>query len=180
MGDTPYSGHSGSVSGSRLDGLMTASLVTDLVPRSMSESDLHVSWRMRRIGRRDTAPERVLKVALRLEGMRYRSQSLVAGVRTDVILPNLKVAVFIHGCFWHGCPAHYSRPTRHRRFWARKIDSNRRRDRRQALQLRRVGWAVATVWEHDLSRPDSPKCCTVVRRLCRLHGDRQTVASSKP
>lgn len=170
MGGAPDSGYSGDLSGSRLDGLMASGLVANLVRRSMSESHLHVSWRMRRIGRRDTAPERVLKAALRREGMRYRSQSLVAGVRTDVILPNLKVAVFIHGCFWHGCPAHYSGPTRHRRFWARKIDSNRRRDRRQAVQLRRAGWAVATVWEHDLSRPDSPKCGTVVRRLCRLRG----------
>ena len=61
-----------------------------------------------------------------------------------------RVAVFIHGCFWHGCPRHYREPTSNAGFWRRKVAGNRRRDRRARKALRALGWRVVSIWEHAL------------------------------
>jgi DNA mismatch endonuclease (patch repair protein) len=60
------------------------------------------------------------------------------------------VAVFIHGCFWHGCPLHYTVPQTNAEYWERKVAGNRRRDRRTARAFRRMGWRVINIWEHSL------------------------------
>ena len=68
------------------------------------------------------------------------------------MLPDHNIAVFVHGCFWHGCPRCYVEPKRNRRWWRLKIANNRRRDRRKADQLRRLGYSVITLMEHDSDR----------------------------
>lgn len=72
-------------------------------------------------------------------------------VRPDFVFPALKLAVFIDGCFWHGCPRHGVQPATNERFWIDKIQGNMSRDRRVARCLRRQGWSVLRVWEHELS-----------------------------
>ena len=67
----------------------------------------------------------------------------------DFVLERLDTAIFVHGCYWHGCPAHYRPPKSNVVFWRKKLDSNRRRDARCARALRRAGWSVLTIWEHD-------------------------------
>lgn len=81
----------------------------------------------------------------------------------DLVFSRAKVAVFVDSCFWHGCPRHVRRPGSNSEYWQQKIDRNVARDRRVRAQLRRAGWSVLTVWEHEMRR--SP--CNPVRRLAR-------------
>jgi DNA mismatch endonuclease (patch repair protein) len=70
----------------------------------------------------------------------------------DFYFPNLRLAMFVHGCFWHACPKCKRRlPNKHRGFWSEKLDRNRRRDQRIRRKLWREGYHVMRVWEHDLS-----------------------------
>lgn len=75
-------------------------------------------------------------------------------VRPDFVFPRRLVAVFVDGCFWHGCPRCYRRPGSNRRFWDKKIICNRKRDRFQSESLRRSGWRVLRIWEHELRKPE--------------------------
>lgn len=108
------------------------------------------SEQMSRIRGRDTSPERLLRSALWHAGLRFRIQSRTPHGRPDVIFPRAKVAIFIDGCFWHGCPEHYVRPRTRNEFWASKLRGNVERDRRQTLQLESVGWRVCRFWEHQV------------------------------
>lgn len=73
--------------------------------------------------------------------------------RPDFVFRSHGLAVFIDGCFWHGCPRCYRLPADNRRYWKTKVTSNRNRDRRRANELRRRGWAVIRIWEHSLETP---------------------------
>ena len=73
-------------------------------------------------------------------------------VRPDFIFPKSRMAVFVDGCFWHGCPKHGTRPKGNALFWRRKFAANKARDVRVNRALRRAGWRVLRVWEHDLKR----------------------------
>lgn len=105
---------------------------------------------MSRIRGRDTRPEVTVRVALRRAGVRYRSYRRIGGVRVDFALPDLRIALFVHGCFWHGCPRHYSAPKSNASFWKTKLSSNRLRDLRQARLVRSAGWSPVVIWEHSL------------------------------
>jgi DNA mismatch endonuclease (patch repair protein) len=89
------------------------------------------------------------------------------GVRPDFVFRRLRVAVFVDGCFWHGCPRHFIKPKGNAKFWRDKIATNRARDRKVNRTLRSMGWKVARVWEHELKRRDEPQ---LVRRLMRILG----------
>lgn len=71
----------------------------------------------------------------------------------DVAFMDKKVAVFLDSCFWHGCPKHLRMPSSNTEYWQSKIKRNVARDRRQRSALRRLGWSVIRVWEHDLQNP---------------------------
>jgi len=73
-------------------------------------------------------------------------------VRPDFVFARARLALFIDGCFWHGCPLHGSQPRNNAAFWQAKIDGNRRRDRRNRVALRALGWTTIHVWEHTLRR----------------------------
>lgn len=70
-------------------------------------------------------------------------------VRPDIVFTRGKLAVFVDGCFWHGCPEHGEIPVANRECWKGKIDGTRERDRRQMAALKRGGWRVIRVWEHE-------------------------------
>ena len=81
-----------------------------------------------------------------------------AFVRPDFVFRPTRVALFVDGCFWHACPLHLhgTRPAGNASFWAAKLEANRRRDRLTTASLRRAGWVVVRVWEHNVKkRPDS-------------------------
>jgi len=67
----------------------------------------------------------------------------------DIVFPSARVAVFVDGCFWHGCPNHATIPSANRRFWEAKLDQNRLRDRDTDERLGSFGWTVIRVWEHE-------------------------------
>ena len=77
-------------------------------------------------------------------------------VRPDFVFPKQKVALFIDGCFWHGCPRCYTAPKSARAFWKRKVVTNRERDRYQTAALKKLGWRVVRMWEHQISDKPEP------------------------
>ncbi len=114
---------------------------------------------------RGTAPEVALRRALSAAGARgYRLNLRADGVRADLVFTKQRVAVFVHGCFWHRCPTcRYPLPRSHRDFWLEKFRRNRRRDRMKRAHLEREGWRVEEVWEHEIR--DTPG--VVTKRLLR-------------
>jgi DNA mismatch endonuclease (patch repair protein) len=101
----------------------------------------------------DTAPEMYVRKQLFAAGFRYRLH--VAGLpgRPDIVLPRWKLAVFVHGCFWHGhsC-ARGKRPMTNTAFWNAKLDANIRRDRRNRAALKAAGWRSIVIWQCGLQR----------------------------
>ena len=81
----------------------------------------------------------------------WRRGSRLTG-KPDFVFPRRKLAVFVDGCFWHGCPLHGTQPRQHAKFWREKIARNRTRDRLVSRTLRTRGWRVLRVWEHELQR----------------------------
>ena len=72
--------------------------------------------------------------------------------KPDFAFRKKRLAVFVDGCFWHGCPRCYRRPESNRKFWDTKIARNRERDRQVSRELRRLGWRVIRIWEHALAK----------------------------
>jgi DNA mismatch endonuclease, patch repair protein len=105
---------------------------------------------MSRIRGTDTTPEMRLRRRLWGEGLRYRLGIKTPGGRPDLVFLGARIAVFIDGCFWHGCPQHYVSPRTGSDFWARKLVENVERDRRQTLALEAAGWIVLRFWEHEV------------------------------
>jgi DNA mismatch endonuclease (patch repair protein) len=108
---------------------------------------------MRSNRRTDTKPELALRRELHRRGLRFRKDfpvrldGLLA--RPDVVFTKPGVAVFLDGCWWHGCPEHGMRPKRNADFWNRKIDETIERDRRVTAALTDASWTVIRVWEHE-------------------------------
>lgn len=111
-----------------------------------------LSAKMSTLARGDTAPELALRSALHAAGLRYRVQVPVPGNRRrkiDVAFTRSKVAVFVDGCFWHGCPQHGTRPATNSEWWDWKIQRNKDRDADTNTLLDSQGWTVVRVWEHE-------------------------------
>ncbi|MBI5772562.1 MAG: very short patch repair endonuclease [Verrucomicrobia bacterium] len=86
--------------------------------------------------------------AQRITGWR-RNQKVFG--KPDFVFPQFKLAVFVDGCFWHGCPQHETKPKNNRAFWRRKFARNKERDRLVTRTLRSRGWRVLRIWEHELA-----------------------------
>jgi len=86
-------------------------------------------------------------------------------VKADFVFPKLKVAVFVDGCFWHGCPKHATKPRNNAAFWRKKLAANQTRDRQVNRTLRAAGWQVLRIWEHELAKRNG---CQLVARLRRF------------
>jgi DNA mismatch endonuclease (patch repair protein) len=111
---------------------------------------------MRANRRRDTAPELAVRRELHARGRRFRVDHpldlpppIGRRRRADLVFPRARVAVFVDGCFWHGCPEHWVEPRSNREFWVGKIQANRDRDAGTDLALLSLGWSVVRRWEHD-------------------------------
>lgn len=107
------------------------------------------SAQMALIRGRDTTPELRVRKALHAAGLRYVLHDRRLPGTPDLVFPSRRVALFVHGCFWHqhpGCKA-ARMPKSHLRFWKTKLDGNVTRDRRQRAELERMGWTVMVIWE---------------------------------
>ena len=121
--------------------------------------------RIRCTGNRDT--ELRLIQTLRADGITgWRRGSQLPG-KPDFVFSKLKTAVFVDGCFWHGCPRHATKPKTRAAFWAAKLNGNRARDRKVNRLLRAKGWRVIRIWEHELKRSNLPR---LLKRLDVLQG----------
>src|SRR5690625_4916471 len=101
---------------------------------------------------RDTAPELELRQALHAAGLRFRLNTRPiphSQMTVDIVFPRTRVAVEVHGCFWHGCPEHHRPSRRNVEFWETKIADNVRRDQTKRAALEAGGWELIVVWEHD-------------------------------
>lgn len=107
------------------------------------------SENMSRIRGRDTRPEMVLRKALWRAGCRYRLRSDLPG-HPDLVFAGAQLALFVDGCFWHGCPIHYSSPSSRCEFWAGKLRRNVEHDLEVDDSLLDIGWQPFHVWQHEL------------------------------
>ncbi|MFD3545904.1 very short patch repair endonuclease [Streptomyces sp. NPDC058655] len=124
-----------------------------------------VRTRMSRQKSRDTAVELALRKALHASGARYRiHRRPVKGVRreADIVFGPARVAVFVDGCFWHGCPTHATWPRNNAEFWRTKIEGNRRRDADTDARLAEAGWLAVRVWEHEVVAEAAARVLAVV------------------
>jgi DNA mismatch endonuclease (patch repair protein) len=114
-------------------------------------SSIGASERMRSVRRRDTGAEMQVRTALHRRGLRYRVDFPPLGGRrrADIAFPRAKIAVYIHGCYWHLCPEHRSLPKSNSAWWLAKLTANQERDRLTRQELEANGWACLTFWEHE-------------------------------
>lgn len=118
---------------------------------------------MSRIQGKNTKPELMLRGCLWKFGLRYRLHYKLQG-RPDIVFPGRRIAIFVDGCFWHGCPEHGVRPKTNRRFWHEKIKGNVKRDERNTMQLTKDGWTVLRFWEHDVEK-DLAKVLMTIQKI---------------
>jgi DNA mismatch endonuclease (patch repair protein) len=113
---------------------------------------------MASVKQKDTKQEVLVRKYLFSRGFRFRKNDKRLPCSPDIVLPKYKVAIFIHGCFWHGhdCRAGHL-PSSNNEFWTAKIERNRERDRKKEEQLRVSGWNVIVVWQCELKNTDSTK-----------------------
>jgi DNA mismatch endonuclease (patch repair protein) len=117
---------------------------------------------------RDTRPELAVRSAAHALGLRYRvGVSPLPGLRrtADMVFSRAKVAVFIDGCFWHGCPDHHRPARRNADFWATKIEGNVARDADTDGRLQAAGWTVVRIWEHEPPAEAAGKISAAVRGI---------------
>lgn len=115
-------------------------------------SSASVQSRMQRQPSRDTPIELAFRRILHRNGMRFRThlRPLKGLPRTaDLVFTSVRVAVYVDGCFWHGCPDHYMQPRANSEYWKTKIDGNRRRDADTDARLEAEGWMSFRLWEHE-------------------------------
>ena len=121
---------------------------------------------MSRIPGKDTKPEITLRKYLWNNGYRYRLKSSLPG-KPDFYFPTKRLAVFVDGCYWHGCPEHFSTPKTNTDYWLNKIRKNTERDRVVSAKLVENGWTVVRFWEHEVRR-DADDCARRVFVACGI------------
>jgi len=132
----------------------------------MKPSSPETSARFRQVARRDTAPELRLRSELHRLGLRYgidRRPVPDLRRRADIVFRPSKVAVFVDGCFWHGCPDHMTWPAANAEWWRAKIGRNRSRDQDTDRQLEAAGWTSIRIWEHEDMRLAARRIAIAVR-----------------
>ena len=104
---------------------------------------------MSKLKRAGTKPELALRRELHRRGLRFRVNVKDLPGRPDIAFTKARLAVFVDGCFWHGCELHGVAPKSNAEWWTRKLEQNRARDAQADESLRSLGWLVVHVWEHD-------------------------------
>jgi DNA mismatch endonuclease (patch repair protein) len=122
---------------------------------------------MSNIRSKDTKPELILRNQLDGRIFRYQPRGIIG--RPDFACRKRKLAVFVDGCFWHGCPKCYIEPKSNREFWIPKIKRNVKNDRETNKKLRLMGWTIIRIWEHEIKR-DPQKYAENILRASRRKG----------
>lgn len=139
----------------------------------VAPSSAEARKRMQSVRQKNTSAEAALRRELHRRGLRYRVQVAVLTKPrrvADVAFSGLRVAVFVDGCFWHGCPQHATWPKQNAEFWRAKILANQQRDRDTDERLRAEGWKVIRAWAHEAPVRVAAKVATAVEerreKLC--------------
>lgn len=151
--------------------------MTDRRPLPSSPAALK---RMQAARRRDTEPEISLRRYLHASGLRFRVDLPILPRmrrRADILFSKAQVAVFVDGCFWHCCPLHRTFPKANAAWWAEKLRTNRDRDRDTNRRLRKAGWHVERVWEHELPSEAAARIAAAVRQRT---GNQKTAKQQPP
>jgi len=125
------------------------------------EKRSEVMSRIRGKGNKDTELAMIL-ILRKFHVSGWRRNQIVLG-KPDFVFLREKIALFVDGCFWHGCPKHSNMPKNNREFWEKKLNGNKKRDKYVSRQLKIAGWSVVRIWEHDLRNPE-----LIIRRLSRV------------
>lgn len=150
--------------------------MTEFRPSAEASSTAPSSWAsseaVRRVMRantaRDTRPEKAIRGEAHRRGLRFRVDTApLPGVRrrADMVFTSARVAVYVDGCYWHGCPDHYRPATRNADFWADKVTTTRLRDLDTNERMARAGWRVLRIWEHE----NVSQAVDRLERLVRSH-----------
>lgn len=116
-------------------------------------------------GRGNKATELALIRLFRRHGITGWRRNIKLFGKPDFVFPKLKLALFVDGCFWHGCPKHRSQPATNQSFWGKKLEGNIARDKLVNCTLRREGWRVVRVWQHEFSKGNEAR---LIARLSKL------------
>jgi DNA mismatch endonuclease, patch repair protein len=141
---------------------------------TLVSSSSEASRRMAKVRQKGTDAELALRREMHRIGLRYRiDYEVLRKPRrvADVAFPGRKIAVFVDGCFWHGCPEHATWPKQNAAFWREKIEANRRRDADTSDRLRSLGWIVLRFWSHE-SPTDAAQ--TVARTITKADSKTRT------
>lgn len=129
---------------------MTRKLRSRHLARRAGKESLTKSQQMARVRSHNTEAELLLRKALWKKGLRFRVTYRTLPGSPDVAFTRWKIAIFVDGCFWHGCPVHYTSPKANSEFWKQKKMRNRARDVRVDNELNKLGWTVVRFWEHEV------------------------------
>jgi len=126
--------------------------------------------------RADTRPELELRSALHARGLRFRKDYPLSvpgrrSIRVDVVFTRARLAVFVDGCFWHGCPEHGLIPKANAGYWIPKLTRNRERDQQNNDALEAEGWTVVRVWEHEPVDEAATRIERLLQRWSALPGE---------
>ncbi len=110
---------------------------------------------MRQVQTKNTGPEKAVRSLLHRMGYRFRLHRKDLPGTPDIVFPSRRLAVFVHGCFWHAHGCSKGKPPKSRpEYWAPKLDANKNRDVRNVTALTTAGWRVETIWQCELKNPD--------------------------
>lgn len=149
-------------------------------PRTLPTSD-GVSRRMSRVRQKATSAELAVRRELFRLGLRYRVDFEVSKKPrrvADIAFIGQKVAIFVDGCFWHGCPLHASWPKSNAEFWCQKIKANRTRDSDTNDRLAQAGWTVLRFWEHEPPADAARRVKSLIDSRRNIRPARERCASS--
>ena len=143
---------------------------TELALRRVFRAQGITGWRRQitlviRSSRREEAHSEIPPTSGRRRKSVRASSPRLLRVKVDFVFPKRRLAVFVDGCFWHGCPKHATQPKSNAVFWRKKFAGNRARDRLVTRTLRRAGWRVLRLWEHELARKREARLVSRLRRF---------------
>ena len=122
------------------------------------------SYCMSKVKGKNTRLEVLVRKLMWQRGFRYKIGHGLIG-KPDMVFPSCNVAVFIDGCFWHSCPKHYQIPQTNRKFWRTKIAKNKKRDNKINIQLKKEGWKIIRIWEHDIKKDPEKTVNKIIKIL---------------
>jgi len=125
---------------------------------------------MAKVKGKNTLPELTVRKLLFSMGYRYRLHCNDLPGKPDIVLPKYSYVIFVHGCFWHGCPScrrAQVRPVNNAEYWSRKLDKNIERDKKNKKELKKLGWNVFVIWECEIKKANADKLFRRIRKAIK-------------